>query len=524
MTSRSGREHRLDDLVVAAAPAQVAAQPLLDLSLGGVRDPPQQVAGGHHLAGGAVAALGGTLLQEGPLQRGQGAVRGQPLDGDELGAVGFGGEHQAGVDDPAVQAHCAGTALPDQAAGLGAGQAQVVAKHAEQGLLRRCLEDAGAPIDRDLDAHSAGRAGHGRASLGVSSTPCSTPPSPLTCEGVPADAASSLCRSARLGGLKISISRHAVSCVHIPWGTQAGMIASWPSCRVRTSPSRSTSRSPSTTMAICSSAWTCIGASVFGANDTKFTIMRLLTTGLMPRPGRTSTGSMGATSTYRPASLGAAAARMVKYSSVSIIYAPVICGTVPQPGTAVPHQHHRRSSLVTASCRLRLRPVQKRPPDPLRGEGQVANHSSRRIADGRRDRGGNAEQRAFAHPLGAIGAGTIGVLDDVALQIQGQVHAGRDPVVDGPEVLDPSGLVEDVMLHEGVAQALDRRALVLPANLERVDRFPHVGDGDVARHDDFAGALVDLHLDGGAVELVERGAAAQNMAGLSLLAALPGAD
>jgi hypothetical protein len=46
--------------------------------------------------------------------------------------------------------------------------------------------------------------------------------------------------------------------------------------------------------------------------------------------------AMAATSTYRPASVGAPAARMVKYSSVSVIYAPVSTEQPPSKGQKYP--------------------------------------------------------------------------------------------------------------------------------------------------------------------------------------------
>ena len=71
------------------------------------------------------------------------------------------------------------------------------------------------------------------------------------------------------------------------------------------------------------------------------------------------------------------------------------------------------------------------------------------------------------------GTGAVGVLDDVALQLDGQIHAGRDPVVDRPQVprIRPR-LVKSVVLHQGVAETLDRRTLVLAADLEQVASMP----------------------------------------------------
>ena len=77
-------------------------------------------------------------------------------------------------------------------------------------------------------------------------------------------------------------------------------------------------------------------------------------------------------------------------------------------------------------------------------------------------------------PLDAVRARPVGVLDRLAVELERQVHAGRDPVVDGAQVPDPAPLVEDVVLHERVAEAHDRRALVLHPDLERVEGLAHV--------------------------------------------------
>ena len=68
-----------------------------------MRDPGQQILGRHELARNAEAALDGAGVEERLLQPGQAAVRRQPLDRDDLGAVGLGGEDQARIDDLAVK-------------------------------------------------------------------------------------------------------------------------------------------------------------------------------------------------------------------------------------------------------------------------------------------------------------------------------------------------------------------------------------------------------------------------------------
>src|SRR5674476_428075 len=106
------------------------------------------------------------------------------------------------------------------------------------------------------------------------------------------------------------------------------------------------------------------------------------------------------------------------------------------------------------------RPIAQGAPDALRCERQVPDLDPGGVPDGRPDGRRDAQQGALAHPLRAVRARAVLVLDGLADQLQGQVHARRDTVVDRAEVPDPSLLVVDVVLHEGVPQALDGGALV----------------------------------------------------------------
>src|SRR5450759_5163701 len=141
------------------------------------------------------------------------------------------------------------------------------------------------------------------------------------------------------------------------------------------------------------------------------------------------------------------------------------------------------------------RPVPQGPPDALWRERQVADRDARRVAHGWREGGGEGEQGALASPRGAVRAGSVRVLHDRALHFEGEVHAGRDPVVDGAQVPDPALVVEDVVLHEGVTEALDRGALVLHRDLERVEGLPDIGHGDVTDEEDVDRLAVQLGLD-----------------------------
>src|SRR5207245_8729224 len=116
------------------------------------------------------------------------------------------------------------------------------------------------------------------------------------------------------------------------------------------------------------------------------------------------------------------------------------------------------------------------------------------------------------------------VLDDLALHPVRKVHARGNPVVDRPEIPNSTGLIEDVVLHEGVAEAHDRGPFVLAPDLRRVQRLADVRDRDMAGDDDVTGLAVDLDLHRGAVELVQRRRPTEWMIWLGLFPHLAEAD
>ena len=124
----------LDDLLVAGAAAQVAADARLDLVPAGVGVLVQQRLGRHDHAGGAVAALGGGLLDEGLLDGVELVVVAQALDGVHPAALGLERRVDAGGHRLAVHQDGAGAALALAAADLGADEAQPVAQHVGQHL------------------------------------------------------------------------------------------------------------------------------------------------------------------------------------------------------------------------------------------------------------------------------------------------------------------------------------------------------------------------------------------------------
>src|SRR5882724_11750536 len=77
-------QHRLDDVLVAGAAAQVPRQRPPHVLLGGIRVLLEQGRGGHYHARGAEPALQAVLLLEALLERVQLAGAGQALDGLDL--------------------------------------------------------------------------------------------------------------------------------------------------------------------------------------------------------------------------------------------------------------------------------------------------------------------------------------------------------------------------------------------------------------------------------------------------------
>src|SRR5690606_34985735 len=99
--------------------------------------------GGTDLAGGAVAALEGVVLDELCLERMHLPVA-ESGGGDDLGAVVRGGEGQAREDAPAADQHGARSALTEIASLLRGRDPEAVAQ---------CVEHGGADVDRDATLH-----------------------------------------------------------------------------------------------------------------------------------------------------------------------------------------------------------------------------------------------------------------------------------------------------------------------------------------------------------------------------------
>ena len=135
------------------AAAQIAVQSLPHLLLSRGGTVAQQADRGHHHAGGAVAALGGLLIDERLLDRMEPAAARHPLHGDDRAVHG---RHRqvAGRAGATPDEHEARPAQPRPAAEPRPGQAQVMAEHVEQRRIR-------------LAGHAALRAVHGQPEPGL---------------------------------------------------------------------------------------------------------------------------------------------------------------------------------------------------------------------------------------------------------------------------------------------------------------------------------------------------------------------
>ena len=138
---RSCQRNALDDLLVAGAAADVAADGVLDLLLGGLGILGDQRRTRHDHTGDAKTALHGAHGAKG-VHKGLAHVLGQALDGHDVATGGKGGGQHARLDGLTVHVDGAGTARALGAAVLGGVNVQVVAQVAQQRFVlgRRALD------------------------------------------------------------------------------------------------------------------------------------------------------------------------------------------------------------------------------------------------------------------------------------------------------------------------------------------------------------------------------------------------
>src|SRR5438445_6305688 len=147
-----GQLHRLVDLDVAGAAAEVARQSLLDVVATGARVVGEERVGGEEEGWGAVAALGGAQHREGFLQRVEPAALRQPFHRLHAVALAREAEHQARQHGRAVEQHRARSAFAQFAPVLRAGEGEILPQHLEQRLVRSegDLDRLAVELERDL--------------------------------------------------------------------------------------------------------------------------------------------------------------------------------------------------------------------------------------------------------------------------------------------------------------------------------------------------------------------------------------
>src|SRR5437870_13357240 len=141
----------LDDVRVPGAAAEVAADGLADLRLGGILVAGEQGAARDHHPRRAVAALQPVLLPERLLDRVQLAVLFQAFHRGDLRALGLDREDRARLHRIAVEQHRAGAAVRGVAADVRAGQAQVLAEQVDEKQSRLDLHAVRSAVDGQLD-------------------------------------------------------------------------------------------------------------------------------------------------------------------------------------------------------------------------------------------------------------------------------------------------------------------------------------------------------------------------------------
>src|SRR2546425_8604777 len=142
---------RLDDVVVARAPTEVALELVTDQLLGRLGIALEHLVDRHDHAGRAEAALEPVLLPEPLLDRVELAVLRQPLDRHDVGAVRLDGEERAGLDGLAVHEDRARAALAGVTADVGPGEAHRLADVVHQEQAGLDFVAVALAVDRHLD-------------------------------------------------------------------------------------------------------------------------------------------------------------------------------------------------------------------------------------------------------------------------------------------------------------------------------------------------------------------------------------
>src|SRR5262249_38299577 len=143
--------HRLDDVVVAGAPAKVALEPVADFLLRRPRTALEEIDGGHDHPRRAETALQPVVLLERGLHRVEQAVLRQPLDGGDVRPLGLAHQHLAALHPLPVDHHHAGAALAGVAADVGPGEPEVLAQELHEERAWLDVDGPGLTVDLQGD-------------------------------------------------------------------------------------------------------------------------------------------------------------------------------------------------------------------------------------------------------------------------------------------------------------------------------------------------------------------------------------
>src|SRR5580698_131405 len=205
------RLHRLDDVLIAGAAAQVRGEHVDKVLVADVQIFLQHVRCQHQKTRRAIAALQAVIVDEGLLQHRQLVAVGKALDGADFLALRLNGEHQAGAHRLVVDNYGTGAADAVLAADMGASLAAIVADGVDQRLARLDADRIIAAVDGERDVELFGHA-------------LNAQPRGSTSENLPRTSAStsSLDRttignvSRRLNGLQASITTRALRGSSLP--------------------------------------------------------------------------------------------------------------------------------------------------------------------------------------------------------------------------------------------------------------------------------------------------------------------
>jgi hypothetical protein len=126
---------RVDDVLIASAPAEITLEPGADAFLGRLRLMPKQFQRAHDHARGAETALQGVMLAERRLQRMLGITRlAQALDRVDRCSVRLNGQDRARLHGAAVEVYSARAALGRVATDMRARDAEVIPQEVHEQL------------------------------------------------------------------------------------------------------------------------------------------------------------------------------------------------------------------------------------------------------------------------------------------------------------------------------------------------------------------------------------------------------